>query len=131
MIDDANPTNGPLLTGDPIVPGFFRSFSRSSGARGGRQMVIVAVVVVVLVVAVGVGLVVFSSMSRQTQSYKDGFSAGGAVYALDGTAELGARQACRATELRGSDDGGLPPGANPTEWLNGCIAAFNSAQGGT
>jgi hypothetical protein len=89
------------------------------------------VALVVVVVVIGVGLVIFSSMSRESQSYKDGFSVGGAVYASDASAELVAQQACKATELRGPSHGGLPSGANATQWLKGCVDAFNSAQGGT
>jgi hypothetical protein len=122
-------TDGPLAQGDPIGPGIFRSFSRASGTKW-RQMVVFVIACVVVVVAVGVGLLVFSSMSRQSQSYKDGFSVGGAVYASDSGAELGAQQACKVTELRGPDHGGLPSGANAAQWIAGCVAAFNSAQSG-
>jgi hypothetical protein len=126
MASNANPTDSRLVEGDPIRPGFFRG----SGTKRGHRMLVLGVVTAVLIVAVGIGLVVFSSMSRQPQSYKDGFSAGGAVYASDGSAEVGASQACKATEARGPDHGGLPSGANATEWLNGCVAAFVSAQSG-
>jgi hypothetical protein len=93
-------------------------------------MAFVIVGSVALVIAIGVGLIVFSSMSRQSQSYKDGFSVGGAVYASDSTAELGAQQACQVAELRGPKNGGLPRGANGAQWIAGCVAAFISAQGG-
>jgi hypothetical protein len=129
-MSNPNLANGQLATGDPIVPGFFRSFSRANGSKNGRRILIVAVVSLLVAIALGVGLVVFSSMSRQPQSYKDGFSAGGGVYASDGTAQLGARQACKASELLGPNHGGLPSGANASQWLQGCIAAFNSAQNG-
>jgi hypothetical protein len=86
--------------------------------------------IVVVVVIFVIGLVLFSSISRQSQSYKDGFSVGGAVYAADASAQLGAQQACKATELRGPHHGGLPHGDNAEQWQQGCIAAFASAQGG-
>jgi hypothetical protein len=82
-------------------------------------------------VVVAIGLVLFSSISHQSQSYKDGYSVGGAVYAADASAQLGARQACKETELRGPHHGGLPSGANATQWIDGCVAAFALAQGGT
>jgi hypothetical protein len=69
-------------------------------------------------------------MSEQPQSYKDGFSAGGAVYASDAAAELGGQQACEAAEIRTPRHEGLPAGVDAAQWLAGCIAAFNSAQGG-
>jgi hypothetical protein len=119
-----------VTQGDPIGPGFFRSFTQAFGKKRKRQTLIVVVVSVVVVVVLGVGLAVFSSMSRQTQSYKDGFSAGGAVYAADSTAQLGARQACAATERISPKYGGLPSGENAAQWLKGCVAAFESAQDG-
>lgn len=91
-------------------------------------MVLAAGVVVVIVILT-IGLVVFSSISRQSQSYKDGFSVGGAVYAAD-SAQLGARQACMKTELRGPNHGGLPSGDSAAQWQKGCVAAFASAQSG-
>jgi hypothetical protein len=116
--------------GDPIGPGFFHSLRRSSGTNRGRHALILAVGVVIVGVIIAIGLVLTSSISRQSQSYKDGYSVGGAVYAADGSAQLGARQACKKTELRGPHHGGLPSGANATQWLNGCTDAFASAQGG-
>jgi hypothetical protein len=117
--------------GDPIRPGFFSNLLRSSGTNRRRQVLILGAVVVVVAVAVTLGLLLFPSMSRQSQSYKDGYSVGGAVYAADGKVELGAQQACKATELRGPHHGGLPAGANATQWMKGCVAAFALAQGGT
>ena len=104
---------------------------RFSGTARRRLVVILAVVVVVVALVVSLSLLLFSSTSRQSQSYKDGYSVGGAVYAADGKAQLGAQQACTATELRGPHHGGLPAGANATQWLKGCVAAFALAQGGT
>jgi hypothetical protein len=128
---DLNGTNSPLSQGDPIGPGFFRSFTRAYGSKRRRQLLLLAVVSVVIVVVLGVGLAVFSSMSRQSQSYKDGFSAGGPVYASDSTAQLGARQACKASEEISPQFGGLPAGANAAQWLKGCVSAFESAQDGS
>lgn len=116
--------------GDPIGPGFFRTLRRKSGTKRGRNALILAVGLAVVVLMIVIGLVLFSSISRQTQSYKDGYSVGGAVYAADSSAQLGARQACKKTELRGPHHGGLPAGGNATQWVKGCVAAFESAQGG-
>jgi hypothetical protein len=116
--------------GDPIGPGFFRTLRRSSGTKRGRHALILAVGLLVVGVVIATGLVLFSSMSRQSQSYKDGYSVGGAVYAADGSAQLDAREACTKTELRGPHHGGLPSGANATQWLRGCTEAFASAQNG-
>ena len=117
--------------GDPIRPGYLSTLLRTPGTARRRLVVILAVVVVVVALVVSLSLLLFSSTSRQSQSYKDGYSVGGAVYAADGKAQLGAQQACTATELRGPHHGGLPAGANATQWLKGCVAAFALAQGGT
>ena len=116
--------------GDPIGPGFLHTLRRSSGTKKRRHALIVAAGLVTLAIVLTIGLVLFSSISRQSQSYKDGYSVGGAVYAADSSAQLGARQACKKTELRGPHHGGLPSGVNATQWLQGCTAAFESAQGG-
>jgi hypothetical protein len=130
MVSNPDVTNGPVAQGDAIGPGLFGSLSGATGIKRGHLILIAVAAFVVVVVALGVGIGVFTSMSRQTQSYKDGFSAGGAVYAADASAQLGAQQACKVTELRGPDHGGLPSGANAAQWIDGCVAAFNSAQGG-
>ena len=129
MVSETQSTDGPK-EGDPIGPGFFLSLRRASGTKGGRYAVILAAGIVVVIVILAIGLVVFSSMSQQSQSYKDGFSVGGAVYAADSTAQLGAHAACTKTERQGPHHGGLPAGANATQWIQGCVAAFASAQSG-
>ncbi len=129
MVSEAQ-SEGAAYGGDPIGPGLFHSIRRASGTKRGRNALILAVGLVIVVVIIVIGLVLFSSMSRQSQSYKDGYSVGGAVYAADSTAQLGANAACTQTERRGPHHGGLPTGANATQWIQGCVAAFASAQGG-
>jgi hypothetical protein len=129
MASEAQPVDAPY-GGDPIGPGFFHTLRRTSGTKRGRHALIVGAGLVVFAVVIVVGLVLFSAMSRQSQSYKDGYSVGGAVYAADSSAQLGARQACEKTERRGPHHGGLPIGANATQWIHGCVEAFASAQGG-
>ncbi len=129
MVTEAQSMDGPQ-GGDPIGPGLRTSLRRVWGTRRGRQALALAAGIVVVVVVLTIGLVVFSSISRESQSYKDGFSVGGAVYAADSPAQLGAQQACTNTELRGPHHGGLPSGDNPVQWQKGCVAAFASAQSG-
>jgi hypothetical protein len=132
MVSETESTDGPY-GGDPIGPGLFASLRRASGTKRGRQALLIGAgifVVVVIAVVLAIGLVVFSSMSRQSQSYKDGFSVGGAVYAADATAQLDAQQACKKTELKGPHHGGLPAGDNAAQWQKGCVASFASAQSG-
>jgi len=130
MVNDVQREDG-TYAGDPIRPGFFTILLRAPGPKRRRNVLILAAVVVVVALVVSLGLLLFPSMSRQSQSYKDGYSVGGAVYAADGMAELGAQQACRTTELRGPQHGGLPAGDNATQWMKGCVASFALAQGGT
>jgi hypothetical protein len=118
------------MQGDPIGPGFFRSFSQSFGGRRKRQIVILTIVSVVVVLLLVLGIVAFSSMSRTSQSYRDGFTAGPGVYASDSSVQLGARQACKATERVSAQYGGLPVGDNAAQWLKGCVTSFESVQAG-
>jgi hypothetical protein len=129
MVSETQPSDC-SYEGDPIGPGLFHTLRRVSGTKKGRHALILAVGLVIVGVIIAIGLVLVSSISRQSQSYKDGYSVGGAVYAADSSAQLGARQACRKTELRGPHHGGLPSGANATQWLHGCTEGFASAQGG-
>ena len=127
MVTERQSTDAPY-EGDPIGPGLFTGLRRVSATKRGRNALLLAAGVVVVIVIFVIGLVIFSSMSRESQSYKDGYSVGGAVYAADAVAQLDAQQACKATELRGPHHGGLPSGDNAEQWQQGCVAAFGSAQ---
>jgi hypothetical protein len=126
-VSEAQPADG-SYEGDPIGPGFFASLRRFSRTRGGRLALLFAVILVIVVGIVAFSVVHFSSLSHESQSYKNGYTAGGAVYAADGSAELAPRPACTKAELRGPHHGGLPSGANATQWLKGCVDAFELAQ---
>jgi hypothetical protein len=129
MVSETQPASS-SYEGDPIGPGLFHTLRQWAESKRGGYAVILAVTIVIVGVIVAIGFVLFSSMSHQSQSYKDGYSVGGAVYAADSSAQLGAQQACMKTELRGPHHGGLPSGANAAQWIHGCVAAFASAQGG-
>jgi hypothetical protein len=129
MVDDTQRTPSPA--GDPIGPGFFHTARRVWGTRMGRRTIVIGVGLIVMAVLIVVGLVIFSSESRESQSYRDGYSVGGSVYASDAYAQLNAQQACKNAELRGPQHGGLPQGDDPTQWLKGCVGSFATAQAGT
>ena len=129
MTTNSPSATGPSTEGDPIRPGFLRSITQSSGTPRGRQPLILLVGVMILVVVFVIGLVIFSAMSRESQSYKDGVSVGGAIYASDSSAES-AQQACKTAELRPPEHGGPPLHVNAQQWIQGCVDAFTSAQGG-
>lgn len=100
---------------------------RTWGSRNGRRMIMAALGVVLIVLVLGVGYAMFSSLSGESPSYKDGFSAGATVLASDGTG-ASPEQACRMASLHGGTVIGLPTGDDPAQWVKGCVAAFESAQ---
>lgn len=114
-------------TGDPIRPGYLRSLARSPGAAR-RRWVVLAVLATVAVVTV-VSILVFTALSTQSQSYRDGYSVGGSIFSLDTEGE-GAHQACTLAEHRAPGLGGLPAGDSVAQWLQGCLAAFDAAESG-
>jgi len=126
MISGARAQQGPATTGGPIRAGFSRGPSRAWATKSGRRRLIFLVVLVVVVVVMGLGVLMFSSLSGESQSYRDGYTAGGPAYGFYGSE--GAEQACKTMELRGSGLGGLRPGDNSTQWLKGCVAGFNATQ---
>jgi hypothetical protein len=98
------------------------------GHRRGRRAIVLASLLVLVVVIVGVGVVMFGSLAGESQSYKDGYPAGGTAFTSYGSADEDALQACSTTELRRPSQGGRPPGDVSNQWLQGCEAGFNTAQ---
>ncbi len=99
------------------------------GTTSGRRVIVWAAVVLVLLLALGAGIAMFASLSGESQSYKDGYSAGGSVFAADAS-QASPDQACRETALRGAHLGGTPAGDSSDKWIQGCVAGFESAQSG-
>lgn len=87
-----------------------------------------AAAVVTVLVVVGVAALMFASLSGESQSYKDGYSAGGNVYAADST-QTAPTDACQVAARRSPADGGPAVGDNVSQWVAGCVAAFNASQG--
>jgi hypothetical protein len=117
---------GRFAARDTVGRGFSRSLRRAWGTEKGRRRLIYLAVLVVVMSIIGFGAFEFSSLSSQTQSYRDGYSAGGSAYASYGSET--AQQACKLTELRGPRLGGIPAGNSPTQWLQGCVAGFDAAR---
>ena len=114
--------------GRPAGTGFSGRLRRAWETERGRRVIFyVVILVVVLIVFVG-GAVMFSSLRSESQSYKDGYSSGGTAFTAD-TAQEGAQQACQAIQFHSPAAGGIPRGDDATQWLQGCISAFNNAQG--
>ena len=102
MVNDVQREDG-TYAGDPIRPGFFTNLLRAPGPKRRRNVLILAAVVVVVALVVSLGLLLFPSMSRQSQSYKDGYSVtsaplivGDLVYTGVAGGEFGARLGERA-----------------------------------
>jgi hypothetical protein len=130
MAGNADQSTGRSPEADPIRPGLIRGLRRGSGVKRGRRTLILVVGLMIVVVIIGVGLIVFSSISRESQSYKDGYSVGGAAYSTVGSADETAQYACKQEELRTTTQGGRPSRDNVTQWRKGCVNGFNTAQAG-
>ena len=119
--------------GDPIGPGLLRSVAANRKTPAGRRNLLLAAGVAALllvVVLIAVAVVLFSSLSGESASYKDGDTVGGSIYASD-SAQLGATAACQAAEHHPVADSGMPKGDDPAQWVKGCVAGFEAAQAGT
>jgi hypothetical protein len=101
--------------------------SRLWQTRAGRRAIVGGGIVLILLVILIVGVVMFSSLSHESQSYKDGYSAGGNV-ASSSASNGTARQACVLAERAPSAAGGIPAGDNSAQWLQGCVAALDNAE---
>ena len=128
MPGDAGLESDQISTGSQ-PSGFADRITRAWGSATGRRAIVWGAIVLVVVVVVATGILVFSSLSGESPSYKSGFSSGGAVFAADRT---GAKpsQACQTAAARPPDFGGVPSGGNAGEWVKGCVAAFEDAQNG-
>jgi len=124
MASNAPAGNGPSRLAVPAGWGFSRSLSRAWASETGRRRLILLAAVIVISVIVGLLALQFASLSGESQSYRDGYSAGETAYGLYSSES--AQQACKTMELRGSGLGGLGRGDNPTQWAQGCIASFNA-----
>ena len=91
--------------------------------RSRRRMVVVAVLVVAVVfIAIVVSL--FASLAGESQSYRDGYSAGGTAYTAYADAKITSDQACGT---RRRSPASRPAHDDPAQWVQGCVDAFNLA----
>jgi len=120
-------------SGDPIRPGLVRtvvSWRRSGSGRRNLWLLSGAAAVLLVVLLVAVAVVLFSSLSSETASYRNGYTVGGSVYASD-SAQSNAHTACTAAEHDPVGVDGMPKGNVASQWLKGCEAGFAAAQSGT
>lgn len=92
--------------------------------RSRRRMVMITGLVVA-VVAITVVASLFASLAGESQSYRDGYSAGGSAYSAYSDSNITPEQACRDKE---NQPGIRPPHDNPGQWVTGCIDAFDLAR---
>jgi threonine/homoserine/homoserine lactone efflux protein len=104
-----------------VVQGLRRAWASPKG----RRRIVISAVVVVAAVAIVVVASLFASLAGESQSYRDGYSAGGAAYTAYGQSSITATQACRD---EASAPGGRPPHDSPSQWVQGCADAFDLAQ---
>ncbi len=79
-------------------------------------------------IALAVVVALFASLAGESQSYRDGYSAGGAAYtayAAYSNTNVTGEQACKDEE---SGPNGRPPHDDPAQWVKGCVDSFNLAQ---
>lgn len=113
--------------GIPQQHGFSHWISRAWGSTNGRRAIVWGAVGVLVLVVVSISIAMFTSITGEPQSYKNGFSSGGTVYSADGTG-ASPEQACRTAAARPPNFGGVPAGENSTQWIKGCVAGFEGAQ---
>ena len=101
------------------------AFRRGWATEKGRRRIVVSAVAVIAVVVLVVVVSLFASLAGESQSFRDGYSAGGTAYAAYQDSNITAEQACQDEEA--------VPGVRPVhddiaQWIQGCVAAFNFAQ---
>jgi threonine/homoserine/homoserine lactone efflux protein len=102
-----------------------RALRRAWATDRGRRRIVISGALVIAVVTIAVVASLFASLAGQSQSYRDGYSAGGAAYTAYGDSSITSTQACRDEEV---GPGGRPAHDDPAQWVQGCADAFNLAQ---
>jgi hypothetical protein len=103
-----------------IVQGLHRAWADEKK----RRRMVVAAIVIGAAVLITVVISLFASLAGESQSFRDGYSAGGTAYSAYAEAGITSDQACRdeAAEPRVR-----PVHDDPAQWVQGCADAFNLA----
>ena len=83
---------------------------------------------VIAAITLAIVVSLFASLAGESQSFRDGYSAGGpayTAYAASSDASITSEEACRDEE---TGPGGRPAHDNSAQWIQGCVDAFNLAQ---
>ncbi|MGO9027789.1 MAG: hypothetical protein ACLQOZ_04060 [Acidimicrobiales bacterium] len=127
MVDDAEPGQGLAGGGPSAGTGLAHRLSRVWESPRGRRTLVFSAGLVLAVVVLTVVVALFSSLAGESQSYRDGYSAGGSTYTTSGATRMGAEQACEQEETAGAGVG-RPAHDSPAQWVQGCVAGFDAAE---
>jgi hypothetical protein len=112
----------------PLWAGLAGGLRRAWVTEKGRRRIVVSAGVFIAVISVAIAISLFASLAGESQSFRDGNSAGGpayTAYAAYADTNITAEQACQDEE---TGPGGRPDHDNPAQWIQGCVAAFNLAE---
>jgi hypothetical protein len=127
MVGDPEPEAGVSAAVPPAAELALR-FRRAWATEKGRRRIVVSAGVVISTVCIAIAVLLFASLAGESQSFRDGYSAGGSAYtayAAYADTNITAEQACRDEEV---GPGGRPAHDNSAQWIQGCVAAFNLAE---
>jgi hypothetical protein len=127
MVGDPEPDGSTTATASAWA-GLAAGLRRAWATEKGRRRIVVTGGAVIAVIALAVVVSLFASLAGESQSYRDGYSAGGpayTAYSASSTATITSEQACRDEE---TGPGGRPAHDNSAQWIQGCVDAFNLAQ---
>jgi hypothetical protein len=127
MVGDPEPDGG-VTAMVPLWAGLAGGLRRAWATEKGRRRIVVSAGVAIAVVSIAIAVSLFASLAGESQSFRDGYSAGGSAYtayAAYSDTNITSDQACRNEE---TGPGGRPAHDNPAQWIQGCVDAFNLAQ---
>jgi predicted cobalt transporter CbtA len=127
MVGGPEPDGSTTATAS-VRAGLAAGLRRAWATEKGRRRIVVTGGAVIAVIALAVVVSLFASLAGESQSYRDGYSAGGpayTAYSAFSTATITSEQACRDEE---TGPGGRPAHDNSAQWIQGCVDAFNLAR---
>jgi threonine/homoserine/homoserine lactone efflux protein len=123
MLSDPEP-EGRSSGSTTVASGLARGLRIAWATEKGRRRIVISTGVAVAVIVIVIAAALFASLAGESQSYRDGYSAGGAAYTAYGASKITSEQACRDEEV---GPGGRPARDNAAQWVQGCADAFNLA----
>jgi hypothetical protein len=127
MVGDPEPDGG-ATAGVSMWAGLVDWLRGAWATEKGRRRIVVSSGAFIAIVGIAIAVFLFASLAGESQSFRDGYSAGGAAYtayAAYSQTNITSEQACRDEE---AGPGGRPAHDDPAQWIQGCVDAFNLAQ---